>query len=82
MSKVAKMKKTYQQQQQQQPFALSQTLTSDRDTALITDNYQEYEKVNEEFNDEFENQVNDLYLWSQNLSINDDYLKPEYTQNF
>jgi hypothetical protein len=78
LNKVARMKKVYQQQQQ---FARSQTLTSDRDTTNVTENNVESEKTNEAFNDDFENQVNDLYLWSQNLSLNDDYLKPAFTQN-
>jgi hypothetical protein len=81
VNKVAKMKKVYQQQN----FVRSETLTSekqsDRDTNNITGHNMGLEKINTALNDDFDNQVNDLYLWSQNLSLNDDYLKPAYIHN-
>jgi hypothetical protein len=69
MQKVARMKKAY-------TFARSETLTTDADVLPSASNrtYSLKEETHE-INEEFDDQANDLYLWTQNLSINDDYLK-------
>jgi len=69
IQKVAKMKKAY-------TFARSETLTTEADVLPSASNrtYSMKEEI-QEINAEFEDQANDLYLWTQNLSINDDYLK-------
>ncbi len=52
--------------------ARSETLTSDGE--VITDNtsgHQSSFKMTDDLNDQFENEVKDLYLWTQNLSTNE-----------
>ncbi|RNA18367.1 hypothetical protein BpHYR1_005345 [Brachionus plicatilis] len=66
LSKVSKMKKAYQ-------IARSETLTTDVDIPS-SGKYSESFKVPEELNDDFEAEVKNLYMWTKNLSINDDYL--------
>lgn len=60
------MKKLYQE-------ARSETLTTDVDLPS-SGKYSETFKVPEELNDDFESEVKNLYMWTKNLSINDDYL--------
>ena len=61
------MKKAFQ-------MARSETLTTDVDVYQSSGQYSESFKMPEELNDEFETEVKNLYMWTQNLSINDDYL--------
>lgn len=68
LHKVAKMRKAY-------TFARSETLTTEIDILPSTSNRTQSIKIDDALKDEFEDQVNDLYLWTQNLSINDDFLK-------
>jgi hypothetical protein len=65
---VAKMKKAYQ-------YTRSETLTTDVDILPSASVRTQSVKLDDGLNDEFEDQVNDLYLWTQNLSVNDDYIK-------
>lgn len=60
------MKKVYQE-------ARSETLTTDVDLPN-SEKYSGNFKVPEELNDDFETEVKNLYMWTKNLSINDDYL--------
>jgi hypothetical protein len=62
------MKKAY-------AYTRSETLTTDVDILPSASTRTQSGKEDDGLNDEFEDQVNDLYLWTQNLSINDDYLK-------
>lgn len=70
LSKVAKMKKAY-------TFARSETLmTGDIDNIPSVSYRAQSFKVDDDLKDDFEDQVNDLYMWTQNLSVNDEYIKP------
>lgn len=60
------MKKMYQ-------MARSETLTSDVEIPSSS-KYSESIKIPEDLNDDFEAEVKNLYMWTQNLSVNDDYL--------
>jgi hypothetical protein len=64
LSKIAKMKKVYS-------IARSETLTSEADFATSADPQSESFKLPDDLNDEFENEVKNLYMWTKNLSIND-----------
>jgi len=62
------MKKAYS-------MARSETVTTEN--GVVTENntsgrHSDSFKMPEELNDEFENEVKNLYLWTQNLSTNDD----------
>jgi hypothetical protein len=66
LSKVSKMKKAYGQ-------VRSETLTTEsaiHNSERPTESY----KIPDDLNDEFENEVRNLYMWTQNLSLNDDIL--------
>ena len=65
VSKVSQMKKAY-------TMARSETLTTE--IGLTENNTQHTDsfKMPEDLNDDFEAEVKDLYLWTQNLSTNDD----------
>jgi hypothetical protein len=64
LSKIAKMKKVYS-------MARSETLTSEADLATSGDPTNESFKLPDDLNDEFENEVKNLYMWTKNLSLND-----------
>jgi hypothetical protein len=64
LSKIAKMKKIYS-------MARSETLTSEADMATSVDPQSESFKLPDDLNDEFENEVRNLYMWTKNLSLND-----------
>ncbi len=64
LSKIAKMKKVYS-------MARSETLTSEADLATSGDPTSESFKLPDDLNDEFENEVKNLYMWTKNLSLND-----------
>ncbi len=68
VNKVSQMKKAY-------TLARSETVTTEN--GAFTENntsgrHSDSFKLPEELNDDFENEVKNLYLWTQNLSANDD----------
>lgn len=65
MSKALRMKKAY---------ARSETLTTEVDLINSSVPVSEPFKLPDDLNDDFEKEVKNLYMWTQNLSINDDYL--------
>ena len=66
LNKVNMMKKTY-------TMARSETITTE-EILNRSEQLNESFKIPDDLNDEFENEVKNLYTWTQNLSINDDYL--------
>lgn len=67
INKISQMKRIYS-------MARSETLTTEN--GVLTENtsgqHSDSFKMPEELNDDFENEVKNLYLWTQNLSTNDD----------
>ena len=49
----------------------SETLTTEADIATSVDQQNESFKLPEDLNDDFENEVKNLYMWTKNLSVND-----------
>lgn len=76
VSKVSRMKKAY-------AIARSETLTTDVDANHSSDRQSESFKLPDDLNDDFEAEVKNLYMWTQNLSINDDFINtPRLPANF
>jgi hypothetical protein len=79
ISKVSQMKKIYTN-------ARSETLTTETGE-MITDNTSGNHsdsvfKLPDDLNDDFENEVKNLYLWTQNLSTNDEIISsPRWDSN-
>ena len=68
MNKVSQMKKAYS-------LVRSETVTTENGQNTentISGRHSGSFKMPEELNDDFENEVKNLYLWTQNLSANDD----------
>ena len=66
MSKVSRMKKAY-------TIARSETITTE-DILNDSEPLNESFKIPDDLNDEFENEVKNLYIWTKNLSVNDEFL--------
>ena len=67
VTKVSQMKKVY-------AMARSETLTTENGLTENNTQHSDSFKMPEDLNDDFEAEVKDLYLWTQNLSTNDDFL--------
>lgn len=65
MSKVSQMKKIY-------AMARSETLTTENGGFTEHTDHNDSFKMPEDLNDDFEAEVKDLYLWTQNLSEKDE----------
>ena len=65
MSKVSRMKKAY-------TIARSETITTE-DILNDSEPLNESFKIPDDLNDEFENEVKNLYIWTKNLSVNDEF---------
>lgn len=61
------MKKAY-------AMARSETLTTEADNMNSSGHHSESFKLPDDLNDDFENEVKNLYMWTQNLSLNDEYV--------
>ena len=76
LNKISKMKKNYMQ-------VRSESLTTDGDMVTVnSEHISESFKTPDELNDDFEDEVKDLYMWTQNLSTNDDYLGESRLQEY
>lgn len=64
LNKIAKMKKIYS-------MARSETLNTEADMATIGEPLDDSFRLPDDLNDEFENEVKNLYMWTKNLSFND-----------
>ena len=70
LSKIAKMKRTY-------ALPRSEILTSNSYVSKVSrddDRQSELFKVPDELDDDYEEEVKDLYMWTQNLSIQDELI--------
>lgn len=75
MSKVSRMKKNYQ-------VARSETLNTDNELLNHSNPISDSFKLPEELNDDFEDEVKNLYMWTQNLSVNDEFVNsPRWPSN-
>ena len=55
-------------------IARSETLETDPDFYQGSDDQSDSFKLPDDLNDDFDAEVKNLYMWTQNLSVNDDYI--------
>ena len=55
-------------------MARSETLNTEMELTNNSNPRSESFKLPDELNDDFEDEVKNLYMWTQNLSVNDDFV--------
>ena len=73
LSNVSRMKRNYNKNNFQP--ARSETLNTDHELLNHSNPRSDSFKIPEDLNDEFEDEVKNLYMWTQNLSINDEFVQ-------
>jgi hypothetical protein len=67
VNKVSRMKKAYS-------MAKSESVTTEHEVFNSSEQHTESFKLPEDLNDDFEEEVKHLYMWTKNLSVNDEFM--------
>ena len=80
LSNVSRMKRNYNNRNNF-PAARSETLNTDHEMLNHSNPRSDSFKIPDDLNDEFEDEVKNLYMWTQNLSVNDEFVQtPRWQQ--